>query len=450
MKIPFLIFMFVFTGCFLNAQDFIYSIGQYGNIGKYQIDPLTGGSGTPVFSGDGTTDQSKAIAVNSSGVIYYIPFIPISSSNQQPAENRGKIDVYAIADGSSVPLKVVDQFDVNDVRQGFEDNTKVSPDVFGIDKNGVAWIISTGAQWIYITKFQTYADGSVNSPQRVGSISLPISSGGNGVTDIAFNFNGDMYALLTGDGPFYSYIGIAYKNNLVSTNGTIDIKSKWILFNPVTQRPLTVKGNGLCFTSTGNLLMSADDGIYFIDQTTVNQPSTGFVHASKVYHTANSATIRDLASLYYPSQTALPVMLEEINASVRSGHLNVNWTTLSETNNSHFDIELSRDGETFFKIGSIVSKAIEGNSDKKLNYLFSAPFEKLSEILLLSLSSSFFFNRKKSKLLLGLIFIVIICAIGCKKSHQIHLNDERNWFVRVVQVDLNAKRQYSKIIAIQQ
>ena len=47
----------------------------------------------------------------------------------------------------------------------------------------------------------------------------------------------------------------------------------------------------------------------------------------------------------------LPVTFGDVNATVASGSLQVSWSTLTEINNSYFEVEASKDGNTFTKIG---------------------------------------------------------------------------------------------------
>lgn len=65
--------------------------------------------------------------------------------------------------------------------------------------------------------------------------------------------------------------------------------------------------------------------------------------------------------------TALPVELLNLTATPLSKTVQLNWQTASEKDASHFDIERSREGKTFTKIGQV--KAV-GQSVALLNYTF--------------------------------------------------------------------------------
>lgn len=67
------------------------------------------------------------------------------------------------------------------------------------------------------------------------------------------------------------------------------------------------------------------------------------------------------------SNQPLPVQLLSFNASCVEDQNILTWQTASEHNSSHFDIEKSRDGETWDVIGQQIAA---GNTTELLNYLF--------------------------------------------------------------------------------
>lgn len=68
----------------------------------------------------------------------------------------------------------------------------------------------------------------------------------------------------------------------------------------------------------------------------------------------------------------LPITLREFNASVQSGKtVLLQWTTDQETNNDHFDIERSKDGNQFSSIGSVKGR---GNSSSQSRYTWIDSF----------------------------------------------------------------------------
>jgi hypothetical protein len=66
----------------------------------------------------------------------------------------------------------------------------------------------------------------------------------------------------------------------------------------------------------------------------------------------------------------LPITLASFEAVKENGMSGLHWTTETETDNIGFDIERSVDGKTYHTIGSVASKATNGNSSQKLSYRF--------------------------------------------------------------------------------
>jgi hypothetical protein len=64
----------------------------------------------------------------------------------------------------------------------------------------------------------------------------------------------------------------------------------------------------------------------------------------------------------------LPVELVSFKGDAKDGYVDLSWSTASERNNSHFEIERSSDASAFEKVGSVNSKAVNGNSNSLLNY----------------------------------------------------------------------------------
>jgi hypothetical protein len=65
----------------------------------------------------------------------------------------------------------------------------------------------------------------------------------------------------------------------------------------------------------------------------------------------------------------LPVGLLYFNARAANGGVGLTWATTTESNNSHFTVERSRDGVNFGFVQQVASAALNGNSDKQLNYM---------------------------------------------------------------------------------
>ena len=70
----------------------------------------------------------------------------------------------------------------------------------------------------------------------------------------------------------------------------------------------------------------------------------------------------------YPSLTTadiLPVNISAFNVAPSKNSVSITWTTATETNNSHFDIERSTDGKTYSKIATV-----QGNGTTSLSHTY--------------------------------------------------------------------------------
>ena len=152
--------------------------------------------------------------------------------------------------------------------------------------------------------------------------------------------------------------------------------------------------------------------------------------------------------------TPLPVTFGPITAQISSGELVVNWSTVMEKNNDHFIIELSKDGKNFTSIGTVQSKAANGNSSEELRYSFSKGIDSATAIAGI-LSAMMIgicllaFNRK-NRLLLAVIVLLGsgIIATSCNKRNADTIEPNQKLFVRIVQVNKDGSQQVSKVIQV--
>ena len=64
----------------------------------------------------------------------------------------------------------------------------------------------------------------------------------------------------------------------------------------------------------------------------------------------------------------LPVGLLYFNARPDNGGVGLTWATTTETNNNYFTVERSKDGLNFEFVQKVATAALNGNSDRQLNY----------------------------------------------------------------------------------
>lgn len=145
----------------------------------------------------------------------------------------------------------------------------------------------------------------------------------------------------------------------------------------------------------------------------------------------------------------LPVDFGDIKAVVKSGQLTVSWTTLSETNNDHFEIEASTDGVKFVSIGEAHSQA---NSGQERHYSFSrnlSSFAGIFSLTLLGCVISFTGKRQRGfRIAGGTIFIILLVGLVACNKYDTAIGGETNsdLYIRIKQVDVNGDYKYSKMI----
>lgn len=151
-------------------------------------------------------------------------------------------------------------------------------------------------------------------------------------------------------------------------------------------------------------------------------------------------------------EVSLPVNFGVVNAFSANGKLTVNWETLMEENNSHFEVQSSKNGSEFHTIGTVKSKAPGGNVNAKIDYTFSTHLGNMgiaAVSLLGFLVGGNLFRR--NRWLAGFILISSLSAItfACNKStgEAIDVKDSK-LFIRVMQVDIDGNKSFSKTVQV--
>ncbi|MBK5285653.1 MAG: T9SS type A sorting domain-containing protein, partial [Bacteroidia bacterium] len=104
------------------------------------------------------------------------------------------------------------------------------------------------------------------------------------------------------------------------------------------------------------------------DLGTVTPVAAGSPSLSKVTKTTWNTFTTENFDIAPQSIPPLPVELIGLNAVCNSNHVEVFWSTASETNSSHFSVERSVDGKTFESVGFVPAA---GNSSTVKEYNFS-------------------------------------------------------------------------------
>ncbi len=148
----------------------------------------------------------------------------------------------------------------------------------------------------------------------------------------------------------------------------------------------------------------------------------------------------------------LPVTFGPISAILKHDRLQVNWSTLAENNNAHFEIQLSADGTNFQTIGQVASKASDGNSNQEQLYQFEKTTAQLPVTAMLPAAIALLIGlgavrRRRIQLLIALV--LIIAAPACTKNRAALEKDQQTRLtVRIIQVDKDGTRNVSKTVQV--
>ncbi|MGJ7029736.1 hypothetical protein [Niabella hirudinis] len=230
-------------------------------------------------------------------------------------------------------------------------------------------------------------------------------------------------------------------------------------------RPVTVTSlptNEFILTYDGHAISGPDidAGGYVIDNynpdllSIAPGPTTpGGIKTTAFNYAVNGTSVRSKDATYTVNYSiALPVSFGPVTASISNGALVVDWTTETETNNDHFEIEASADGVNFTTIGEVQSRTHDGNSKEPLQYQFQR--EVASNITALGLGVLVlgglgFCARRRSRLLFTAIMGLGLAVSfpGCTKTGQTVADDAR-LYIRIAQVDKDGAKTFSKVIAV--
>lgn len=152
----------------------------------------------------------------------------------------------------------------------------------------------------------------------------------------------------------------------------------------------------------------------------------------------------------FENESVLPVHFGLIEATVQNQHLFVKWSTLTETNNDYFDIEVSADGKQFKKLATIQSLASSGNSDLPLHYEYTieAPQVMFLPVLIYFFLLCFLIDAKNRKIFLIMLVAGTATLWGCSKSGSRPESVNTKIFLRIAQIDGDGKKEYSKTIIV--
>lgn len=224
-------------------------------------------------------------------------------------------------------------------------------------------------------------------------------------------------------------------------NGSFDageIQTATISSSTATNRSVILTWNNVTLTGP-----TSDAGTYARFRISTRQAT--------ILQPTGQAPDGEVEDYYIPYTVVLPVSFGDIKAKILNGQLMINWHTITERNNDHFEIEVSKDGKTFTKAGEMKSKFFSGNVDNA-DYEFTidmsdAKMQLGFGIFVLSLLGGIFSARNRKWFATASIAAILFTGFSCSKTtDKIDLPDESKIYVRIAQVDFDGKKSYSKVV----
>lgn len=257
-----------------------------------------------------------------------------------------------------------------------------------------------------------------------------------------------------------------YNSFLWSTNGTIDL-ADYIYFTITPKEGYKINFGSLNYnaqrSNTGPVSFALRSSLDGYTNNIANPAATGgIIDLTALQNITGPITFRlygygaiddlgafGVSDFQFNGITVLPVTFGEIAAMQRNGKLKINWQTVSETQNDHFEIEASGDGRSFKILDNVRSKALAGNSNSLLSYEKEYDLSYFSFSMFGILSIGFFLliiPVKKQKPGLCILIPILIFLASCKKGPLYYNNHEQRIFIRIAQVDKDGLKRYSKVV----
>ncbi|MFT3902781.1 MAG: hypothetical protein QM727_06385 [Niabella sp.] len=213
-----------------------------------------------------------------------------------------------------------------------------------------------------------------------------------------------------------------------------------------------------CRDASGNILADSTSGVKA--NTTANWAQytytgiapvgTRTVRVRLIATSGNGSAIDSyFDDLLLTGQGILPVTFTNVTAKAKDGKVKVEWGTADEQNNSHFVVEASADGKKFAAIGTVPSKAKDGNSSVSLQYAFSFSADAVSAALTAIALLGFLLSvAKRGTKKIVLVLVLGVTFVACNKRNIANGMDINKLLVRVAQVDKDGTKKYSKTVKV--
>ncbi|MCH5684325.1 hypothetical protein LWM68_08625 [Niabella sp. W65] len=145
---------------------------------------------------------------------------------------------------------------------------------------------------------------------------------------------------------------------------------------------LPPNGSGYCMRLKSTVRISTDPAV-----------ARTIIYTASNWETNSASTAYSLPS--NSGNVVLPVTFDAISAVAKNKTLSVIWKTTSETNCKGYTVEASLDGNNWTSIGTLSSKATNGNSSTALSYELLIDLSQMAFFLCGAGRSTIIYRQKK-------------------------------------------------------
>ena len=299
-----------------------------------------------------------------------------------------------------------------------------------------------------------------------------------GDANFSYPYNGNIGSVLSISGKLQVNEGEFTINEGASVNSTTcEFNNNNIITGSMTvSGRMDINSVGICFYSCGQLNVK---DLYIHNDNLLT--GKGFVNISGVYNNESTShwsghpltqsteifikyagsNTTGFGNAYFSSSTnntcsvsALPVTgLESFTGDSENEIYRFTWTTQQEENDDHFDLQSSSDGKMWAVIGTIASKAVNGNSSIPISYFYSYSNVQKGDISWVFIIGSIIallilpFINKKLIIFPGICFMMIVMISCSKTNYSIKKTTTKTQF-RLKQVDKNGTASYSRVVVL--
>lgn len=209
------------------------------------------------------------------------------------------------------------------------------------------------------------ADENVSSALAPSSGQLSVSGSYTWQSNVTYN-NDKHQATLTYALPPSVDVATGIPSLLYTNNTPV----QGVSFTNTNRAWVCTFGSGTNFNPGTKLIFSISNMEIKDDQAYTNQLASHFI--SFLSSPADDMQMDNAGTAVFATTIngPLPVTIIDFTVTKQETSDLVKWTTVSESNNSHFNVQRSLDGNTFETLGTLNSKAIGGNSSSALNYSY--------------------------------------------------------------------------------